>query len=135
MTSMRSTFDRALMALGALLILGTLVAFATGGSDEAHTSAERSDGTEKAATSKAVTTIDIEDFKFAPPNATVKVGSKITFVNKDRAVHTATATMGSDFDTDNLEQDAKGVITVKKAGVITYICELHPFMKGKLTAK
>lgn len=132
---MRSLFDRALMVLGALLILGTLVAFATGGSDEAGTTAERSDGTDAAATSKSVTTIDITDFKYAPPNATVKVGAKLTFVNKDRAVHTATATEGSKFDTDNLEKGEKRVVMVEKAGEITYICELHPFMKGKLTAK
>jgi len=132
---MRSLFDRALMVLGAVLILGTLVAFATGGSDEAGTSAERSDGTDAAASSKTVATIDITNFKYAPPNATVKVGAKLTFVNKDRAVHTASATEGSEFDTDNLEKGEKRVVMVEKAGEITYICELHPFMKGKLTAK
>jgi len=132
---MRTILDRALIALGAVLILGTGVAFATGGSDQAGTTAAKSDGTDAAASSKPVTTIDIADFKYAPPNATVKVGAKLTFVNKDNAAHTATASAGGDLDTGTLKQGQKKVVTIAKAGEITYICQFHPFMKGKLTVK
>lgn len=132
---MRTTLNRALVALGAVLILGAVVAFATGGSDQAGTTAAKSDGTDAAASSKPVTTIEIANFKYAPPNATVKVGAKLTFVNKDNAAHTATAMSGGDFDSGTLKQGQKKVVTIAKAGEITYICQFHPFMKGKLTVR
>ena len=72
--------------------------------------------------------IRIQGFAFAPANLTVAVGDTITFINKDGAPHTATATDGS-FDTGRLRRNDDATITVEAPGTVNYFCEVHPSMK------
>jgi len=79
-------------------------------------------------------TIDIKDFKYAPPAVTVKAGAKVTWVNKDSAPHTATTKTGpAEFDTGTLKQSDTKTVTLSKAGRYAYYCAFHPFMKGTVT--
>jgi plastocyanin len=77
--------------------------------------------------------VAIEGFKFAPANISVAAGDTITFTNKDSAPHTATANDGS-FDTGRLNKGESATVTINAAGTFDYICELHPSMKGVVTA-
>jgi plastocyanin len=66
------------------------------------------------------------------PNPTqVSVGSKITWINKDTAPHTATAINGS-FDTSLINAGSSGSAIIKGTGTIQYHCTIHPWMTGIL---
>jgi len=78
---------------------------------------------------KSGDTVNIKDFKFLPPTIKVKAGTKLNFVNEDRAGHTATADDGS-FDTGSLDGGKEKAVTLEKPGKFPYICDFHPYMKG-----
>jgi plastocyanin len=47
-------------------------------------------------------TVLIQGFKFKPAHITIKRGTKVRWINKDRAHHTATATKRKSFDSGQL---------------------------------
>lgn len=69
--------------------------------------------------------VDIEEFKFVPSQATVKAGGTITFVNRDKAPHTAET---ADFDTGRLDKGQAKRIKFDKPGTYEYFCGFHRFM-------
>ncbi len=73
--------------------------------------------------------VSIKNFSFSPGQVSVHVGDSVTWTNGDSAPHTATASDGS-FDTGILKKGASGSHTFTKAGTISYICSVHPNMKG-----
>ena len=78
-------------------------------------------------------TVAIRDFEFGPPAVTVKAGARITFVNRDKAPHTAQTDLGSraaEFDTGRLERGDRRTVALRDPGRFSYFCALHPFMKG-----
>lgn len=87
--------------------------------------------------SQAVATdkIDITNYAFSPANATVKVGTTVTWTNKDAVGHTVTSDDGSDggLDSKLLNQGETYTKTFDKAGTFTYHCTAHPYMKGTIT--
>ena len=70
------------------------------------------------------TTVSMKDFKFVGGPITVKVGTTITWVNDDKAPHTATADSNV-FDSGILQTGQSFSFTVKTAGEIKYYCALH----------
>lgn len=74
--------------------------------------------------------VDISNFKFKPPNFTVKVGTKVAFTNQDTAPHTATSKTSGVFDTGRLTKGQTKAVTFKKAGDFKYYCQFHAFMTG-----
>lgn len=76
-------------------------------------------------------TVTIADFKFGAP-VTVPVGTKVTWVNRDRAPHTAT---GTGFDTGTLTRGQRASHVFAKAGTYAYVCQLHPFMRGTVIVR
>jgi len=75
--------------------------------------------------------VAIQDMKFGPTPATVKVGDTIEWVNRDIFRHTATARDGS-FAMD-LPVGKSGKSVMKHAGKIAFFCKYHPGMTGRLT--
>ena len=92
------------------------------------------DQKEPAAQASASATVTISDFKFTPDTVTVNEGDSVTFNNDGPTVHTATADDGS-FDTGSLRKGESGSATFTQAGTITYFCQPHPFMKGKVVVQ
>ena len=86
------------------------------------------DSSSEAPAAPKTATVEIREFKYAPPTIKVAAGGTVTFVNRDRASHTATAEKG--FDTGRLKLDASGPVQFEKAGRFEYICTFHPYMKG-----
>ena len=76
----------------------------------------------------------ISDFKYTPDTVTVNEGDSVTFSNDGPTVHTATADDGS-FDTGSLRKGESGSATFTSAGTITFFCQPHPFMKGKVVVQ
>ncbi len=89
---------------------------------------------EPEANASASATVTISDFKFTPDTVTVNEGDSVTFNNDGPTVHTATADDGS-FDTGSLRKGESGSATFTSAGTITYFCQPHPFMKGKVVVQ
>ena len=75
----------------------------------------------------ASTSVTIQNFAFHPPTVSIGVGDTVTWTNRDDAPHTAT---GSGFDTGTLNKGQSGSHTFTKAGRFSYICSIHPNMKG-----
>jgi plastocyanin len=76
-------------------------------------------------------TIEIKNFAFAPPTLTVKVGTRVTWVNEDGTAHTATADQGG-FDTGTLNQGQRMTIQFNKPGTFSYHCSFHAFMTAAI---
>lgn len=77
-------------------------------------------------------TIEMKDIAFSPKDATVKVGQKVTWVNKDSVDHNVIAGNGA-FKSGNFGQNGTFTFTPKKPGTYTYQCTLHPGMTATLT--
>jgi plastocyanin len=69
--------------------------------------------------------ISIKNFAFSPPSVTVSKGAIVTWTNEDSAPHTIT---GIGLDSGSLSNGQS--FTFNEAGTYTYICSIHPSMKG-----
>ncbi|MFD0513529.1 cupredoxin domain-containing protein [Streptomyces aureus] len=79
--------------------------------------------------------VTIKGFAFHPATFEVSPGTKITVTNEDSATHTLTADDKS-FDTGDLAQGESATFTApSKPGSYSYICTIHPNMKGILTVR
>lgn len=90
------------------------------------------EGARAQVTAKAAT-VQIRAFEFGPPVITVGAGAKITFVNRDKAPHTAQTDLdsrASEFDTRRLERGEKRTVILRDPGRFRYFCAFHPFMDG-----
>jgi plastocyanin len=80
----------------------------------------------------AVVNVSMKDIKFVPDKVTAKVGQKIHWTNDDAPAHNVTATDGADFASDTLNQGDTFDYTPTKAGVIKYVCTIHPGQNGQI---
>jgi len=81
---------------------------------------------------QATKTVSIQDYRFLPAKITVKPGTKVAWVNRGDAPHTATANNGA-FNSGTLQPGERFSRTFRKAGKFAYHCEIHPQMKGSVT--
>lgn len=122
---------RTALAMGSVCALLALVGCSNGDSTSPATTSASS-----AATSAGPggTRIVIENFTFSPANLQVRPGTKVTVVNRDSDAHTVTATEDKVFDTGNITGGATVTFTAPSTpGSYSYLCTLHPNMKGTLT--
>jgi plastocyanin len=75
-------------------------------------------------------TIVMDNVKFGPAPAGLKVGDTIVWDNRDLVPHTATARDGS-FDVV-IQPGHSAKTVMHKAGTIAFYCRYHPDMKGSL---
>ena len=75
--------------------------------------------------------VEMVDFSFDPPTVIVQAGGKVIWQNEGEAPHTATADTGS-FDTGTVDPGKlkAEAAAFKEPGTTSYICEIHPEMKG-----
>lgn len=75
--------------------------------------------------------VTIPEFKFVPNPITVKKCDSIVWENKHNQAHTATGTGDYKFATGIIDPGSTSKpIVFDKPGSFSYICSLHPFMKG-----
>jgi plastocyanin len=89
-------------------------------------------GSAASASVTAANQVQIQDFSFAPPTLSVKVGARVTWTNGGPSNHTVTANDGS-FDSGPLQRNANFSFTFSKAGSVTYHCTVHPTMQATVT--
>jgi plastocyanin len=77
------------------------------------------------------------DKAYDPDVLTGKVGTEVTWKNKDTAMHTVTSGKNGSpdgvFDSKFLAPNKEFKFEFKNAGVFDYYCQLHPAMVGKVT--
>jgi hypothetical protein len=71
------------------------------------------------------------DLFFSPGSVTIAVGDTVTWNNTGQAPHNATADDGS-FSTPTIENGQSASHTFSQAGTFSYICTIHPQMKGTI---
>ncbi len=91
-------------------------------------------GENKTTAAAAANQIVIENFAFKPANLTVAAGTKVTWINKDDAPHTATST-DKRFNSNALDTDEQFSFVFTDKGDYAYFCALHLQMKGQITVK
>ena len=80
--------------------------------------------------------VDIDNYKFAPADLTVPVGTTVTWVNHDEEVHTVTADDNpKSFRSSGLDTDDKFSFTFSKPGTYSYFCSIHPYMAAKIVVQ
>ncbi|GAC1637047.1 MAG: hypothetical protein NVS4B8_01340 [Herpetosiphon sp.] len=77
-----------------------------------------------ARTSAASTTVEMQNFKFAPDPITVQAGTTIVWNNTSPNPHTAKAVNGA-FDSGNVDQGKSYSFTFSNAGTYKYYCLYH----------
>ncbi|MFI5255180.1 MAG: cupredoxin domain-containing protein [Candidatus Limnocylindrales bacterium] len=108
---------RSILALGVAIALALMLAGCS------------STPTDTSATGNAVT---ISDFAFKPDVLTVKVGTTVTWTNKDSTGHDVKWDDGAP-GSETLSTGQSYTRTFATAGTFTYICGIHASMKGKIT--
>lgn len=78
--------------------------------------------------------IVIENFAFVPSELTIAPGTKVTWVNKDEAPHTATSSEKK-FNSGGLDTDESYSFVFNDKGEFPYFCTLHPHMMATITVK
>ena len=73
-------------------------------------------------------TVIIQGFKFAPATLAVKVGTTVTWTQKDSTIHTATDSAA--FDSGNLSHGMSYSHRFTQPGTYHYLCAIHNFMTG-----
>lgn len=86
------------------------------------------------ATNTAEVQIVIDNFVFTPSDVTVAPGTKVTWINKDEAPHTATS-VDKKFNSGGLDTDDKFSFVFNDKGEYPYLCTLHPQMKATIKVK
>ena len=96
-------------------------------------------GAHKSPTGKAhkhpTRTVLIQGFRFKPAHITIKRGTRVRWINKDSAPHTATAIFPRSFDSGRLGKGQRYTHTFKSAGKKRYLCKIHPHMRGSVFVK
>lgn len=76
--------------------------------------------------------VDISGFVFAPNTLTINKGDTVTWTNKDSAPHTV---FGSGLSSATLGKNQSFTFTFNSAGTYSYICSIHPSMKGVIVVQ
>ena len=78
--------------------------------------------------------VKIDNFSFAPDTLTVKVGTRVTWINRDDVPHTVVSDDQA-FKSRPLDTDEVFTFTPTKPGTYSYFCSLHPKMIAKLVVE
>ena len=116
-----------LMTVATLVVVSTLFVVSAVGAHKYPTAMAQKHPTK---------TVLIQNFRFKPANITIKRGTRVRWINKDTAPHTATATnKPRSFDSGRLGPRQRFSHTFRSAGKKSYHCEIHSSMKGRITVK
>ncbi len=75
----------------------------------------------------------MQNYAFTPKVIHVHVGQSIHWVNEDNVGHNVTGTSGPGFTASpTFSQGGSFTLKLSKPGTYTYICTIHPFMKGTI---
>ncbi len=128
--------QRLFTLVGCLVLTG---AFLVGCGSDSKKSSSSSASTPAAAPPKAaaagssVVDVQMKDTAFKPAQVTAKVGQTVKWTNEDAFAHNVKAEQGENFKSQNFTQGGTYSYKLDKAGTISYVCTIHPGMKGTIT--
>jgi plastocyanin len=82
----------------------------------------------------ADTKVEIHNFSFLPATVTVPVGTRVIWTNMDEIQHNI-VTPDKAIKSKLLDTKETFTYTFTKAGTYSYICTLHPRMKGTIVVQ
>lgn len=82
----------------------------------------------------AAAEVEINNFSFSPSTLTVPVGTQVTWTNKDEIPHNVVSS-DKTIKSKVLDTDDKFTFTFTQAGTYSYICTIHPRMKGTIVVQ
>jgi plastocyanin len=88
----------------------------------------------EAQTKSKVHHVAIDAMQFSPRAIEVKVGDTVIWENRDPFPHTVTSENRS-FDSGQIGPNRSWKFIVRSRGDFSYVCTLHPTMKGRLASK
>lgn len=74
--------------------------------------------------------VEIKDFSFNPKNLQIKAGVTVEWTNKDSVAHKIKFDSGEESPTMQSGETYEKLFT--KNGTYSYICSIHPSMKGTI---
>jgi plastocyanin len=77
--------------------------------------------------------VTIKNYAFGPKSITVKVGTKVTWTNKDSFAHAIKDTATGQTGAQNIDPNASYSHTYTTAGTYPYVCAIHANMHGTVT--
>jgi plastocyanin len=72
--------------------------------------------------------VAIVNFAFSPAVITIRAGTTVTWTNQDQDAHTVAITGAA--VSEGLQNADTYAHTFDQAGTFTYICSIHPYMRG-----
>ena len=84
---------------------------------------------------KSGTVVAVADFLFGPEKAEAKVGQPVTWANMDDSPHQVTLSGPNGRRSGVMLKGQTETMTFDAPGVYSYICGLHPNMKGTIEVK
>ena len=115
-----------LMTVAALVVVSTMFVVSVAGAHKHPTAKAQKHPTR---------TVLIQGFRFKPAHITIKRGTKVRWINKDTAPHTATSINPKRFDSGRLGKGQRYSHTFKSTGMRRYYCKIHPHMRGSVVVK
>jgi plastocyanin len=121
----------------AVIFLSVLLSGCGGRSNGAKDPAELPGSTTQDTDNKAAPVqIRIDNFTFVPPEVTIPVGTKVTWVNHDDVPHTATSSAKPRlFDSGTLDTDDQFSFVFTAPGTYDYFCAVHKHMTARISVK
>ena len=82
-------------------------------------------------------TVDMRDIRFVPEDVVVQRGGTITWKNSDALSHTVTKASGPGprFDSGTVPAGRSYRRRFTEAGLIRYVCTIHPNQRGTVTVR
>lgn len=123
---------RALIVPAVLALVALGACGDSGGDDDATTANSTAKSCD---TSGRTVTVDIGDFVFEPTPVDIKRCDSVVWMNTHDQAHTSTGDGSQKWSTGNIAPGETSAEPVQftDEGTFTYICALHPFMKGTVT--
>jgi plastocyanin len=78
--------------------------------------------------------IEIDNFAFTPATITVPVGTQVTWTNKDDITHNVVSA-DKTIKSKALDTNDKFTFIFTQAGTFSYVCSIHPRMKGTVVVQ
>ncbi len=78
------------------------------------------------------TQVSIRDYKFQPDQVAIKKGDTVTWTNIDPVPHDVKF---KDAESPNMKKEETYSKTFNEAGTFDYLCDIHPYMKGKVVVQ
>jgi 3',5'-cyclic-AMP phosphodiesterase len=80
------------------------------------------------------TEVKIDNFSFTPKSVTIKVGTAVTWTNRDDIPHNVVSTQ-SKFSSPVLDTDQVFSFKFQEPGTYPYFCKIHPMMTGTIVVE